>query len=179
MLLLDRQGLREDSFARVENGETIAGKSPLVPFADLSAELAAQTDAPLGVQVGVQIANTVKAAELEPLFGRLALIAIAFPSATDGRGFSLARQLRQRGFAGILRASGPLFSDQFPQALACGFDEVEIPDANTARQPLEQWLAARDRISLAYQREHGLGESILDLRRARALEQSLTGAKNV
>ena len=30
MLLLDRQGAKEDSFARVENGEKIAGKSPLV-----------------------------------------------------------------------------------------------------------------------------------------------------
>lgn len=163
MLLLDRQGPKEDSFARVENGETIAGTSPLVPFADLSAERGAQTNAPLGVQV----ANTVKAAELEPLFDRLALIAITFPSATDGRGFSLARQLRQRGFTGVLRASGPLFSDQFPQALACGFDEVEIPDANAARQPVEQWLAARDRITLAYQHKHGLGESILERRRAR------------
>ena len=170
MLLLDRQGVKADSFARVENGETIAGKSPLVSFADLSAELAAQTNAPLGVHV----ANNVKAAELEPLFGRLALIAIAFPSATDGRGFSLARQLRQRGFTGTLRASGPLFSDQFPQALACGFDEVEIPDANAARQPVEQWLAARDRISLAYQRGYGAGENILERRRA-----PNAGAKNV
>ena len=74
--------------------------------------------------------------------------------------------MRQRGFTGILRASGPLFSDQFPQALACGFDEVEIPDANAARQPVEQWLAARDRITLAYQRGYGAGENILERRRA-------------
>ena len=108
------------------------------------------------------------------MFGRLALIAIAFPSATDGRGFSLARQLRRAASPAILRASGPLFSDQFPQALACGFDEVEIPDANAARQPVEQWLAARDRISLAYQRGYGAGENILERRRA-----PNAGAKNV
>jgi uncharacterized protein (DUF934 family) len=175
MLLLDRQGRKDDSFAQLENGEKIAGKAPLVPLAALEAELAAQGGAPLGVLVE----NNVRTAELESYFGKLALIAIRFPSATDGRGFSLARQLRDRGFIGVLRASGPLFPDQFPQALACGFDEVEIPDANAARQPVEQWLAARDRITLAYQHENGLGESILELRRARTLEKNLAGAKNV
>jgi uncharacterized protein (DUF934 family) len=175
MLLLDRQGQKDDSFALLESGEKIAGKTPIVPLDALESELATQVGAPLGVLVE----NNVRTAELEPYFGKLALIAIRFPSAPDGRGFSLARQLRERGFTGVLRASGPLFSDQFPQALACGFDEVEIPDANAARQPVEQWLAARDRITLAYQHEHGLGESILELRRARTLEKNLTGAKNV
>jgi uncharacterized protein (DUF934 family) len=175
MLLLDRQGEKVDSFAQLEDGVTIAGKTPIVPLDALEAELAAQGGAPLGVLVE----NNVRTAELEPYFGKLALIAIRFPSATDGRGFSLARQLREHGFTGRLRASGPLFSDQFPQALACGFDEVEIPDANAARQPVAHWLAALDRITLAYQHEHGLGESILELRRARTLEKNLTGAKNV
>jgi uncharacterized protein (DUF934 family) len=166
MLLLDGHGPKEDSFARVENGEGIAGKTPLIPFAELDATRAA----PLGVAVD----NAVKAAALAPFFDRIALIAIDFPSATDGRGFSLARQLRQRGFTGILRAVGPLFSDQFPQALACGFDEVEIPDASAARQPAEQWLAALERISLAYQRDYGAGEKILERRRALRV-----GANNV
>ncbi len=67
----------------------------------------------------------------------------------------------------MLRASGPLIADQFPQALACGFDEVEIPPASAARQPVEQWLAALSRISLAYQRDYALGEKISERRRAR------------
>jgi uncharacterized protein (DUF934 family) len=169
MLLLDRNGAKDDAFALVgEGGDPPAGKTPIVPLAGLDAALAAES-APLGVLVE----NSVKAAELAPFFGRLALIAIRFPAATDGRGFSLARQLRQKGFAGILRASGPLFSDQFPQALACGFDEVEIPDANAARQPVEQWLAARDRITLAYQHAHGLGKSILQQRAEKAETQNV------
>lgn len=175
MLLLDRQGAKEDSFAPLENGEKIAGKALLVPFDGLESALAAQSNAPLGVLVE----NNIGTAALEPYFGQVALIAIRFPSATDGRGFSLARQLRQRGFSGVLRASGPLFSDQFPQALACGFDEVEIPGANAARQPVEQWLAALKRITLAYQHEHGLGESIFERRRARNLGKNLAGANNV
>lgn len=170
MLLLDRQGAKDDAFAHIgENGERPAGKAPIVALAALDAELAAAKGAP----VGVLVENSIKTADVEPYFGKVALIAIRFPSATDGRGFSLARQLRQRGFTGLLRASGPLFSDQFPQALACGFDEVEIPDANAARQPVEQWLAARDRITLAYQRHNGLGDSIVERRRARQGEKNV------
>jgi uncharacterized protein (DUF934 family) len=161
MLLLDRQGAKTDAFLRIETLEGIAGDAVLAPFA-LVDDLLAQRGA--NRRIGVIIENTVKAEALEPYFDRLSLIVIAFPSGTDGRGFSLARQLRRRGFTGTLRASGPLFSDQFPQALACGFHEVEIPDANAARQPVEQWLAAANRISLSYQRNYGDAENILDLR---------------
>jgi uncharacterized protein (DUF934 family) len=162
MLLLDRQGAKEETFTRIESVGESSGDSVLAPFALIEEILAHRGD---NRRLGVFVQNDVQADALEPYFGQLALIVIAFPSGTDGRGFSLARQLRQRGFKGILRASGPLFSDQFPQALACGFHEVEIPDANAARQPVEQWLAAANRISLAYQRTYGAGENILDLRR--------------
>jgi uncharacterized protein (DUF934 family) len=161
MLLLDRQGAKPDIFARIEAVDAAVGDAVLAPFALVDDLLAQRGE---NRRIGVSIDNTVKAEALEPYFDRLALIVIAFPSGTDGRGFSLARQLRRLGFKGILRASGPLFSDQFPQALACGFHEVEIPDANAARQPIAQWLAAANRISLSYQRNLGDAENILDLR---------------
>ncbi len=162
MLLLDRQGAKTDVFQRIETADQPAGDAVLAPFALIDDVLAERGD---NRRIGVLVENTCKAEALEPYLARLALIVIAFPSGTDGRGFSLARQIRQRGFKGILRASGPLFPDQFPQALACGFHEVEIPDANAARQPVAQWLAAANRISLAYQRNFGATENIFDLRR--------------
>ncbi|MBB4197925.1 hypothetical protein CCR94_18935 [Rhodoblastus sphagnicola] len=162
MLLLDRNGAKADPFARVETLDDVAGKAVIVAF-DAAEKLLAAAPA----QAGVFAPNTLDAEQLSPFLDRLALIAIAFPSATDGRGFSLARQLRRLGFKGILRASGPLFSDQFPQALACGFDEVEIPDANAARQPVQQWLDALKRVTVTYQRDYAQGERILD-RRARS-----------
>jgi uncharacterized protein (DUF934 family) len=161
MLLLDRQGAKADVFKRIETVDEASGDAVLAPFAlvdDLLAQHAANR------RIGVLVENTVKAEALAPYFDRLALVVIAFPSGTDGRGFSLARQLRRSGFTGTLRASGPLFSDQFPQALACGFHEVEIPDANAARQPVGQWLAAANRISLSYQRNLDATENIFDLR---------------
>ncbi len=72
------------------------------------------------------------------------VIAIHFPSMVDGRGFSLARQLRQLGYQGQLRATGCLIADQYAMARRVGFDEVEIPASLAARQPQEQWQARAD-----------------------------------
>lgn len=95
------------------------------------------------------VPNTSTIADLLAAGGDL--IAIAFPAFTDGRGFSLARGLRQAGYAGRLRASGELLPDQFAFALDCGFDEVEVRDERLARQPVDQWLAALAEVDLAYQ----------------------------
>lgn len=70
-----------------------------------------------------------------------ATIRIAFPSFADGRGFTLARRLRQMGFAGRLRAKGHVLADQYAMARRSGFDDVEIDRALAARQPEDQWLA--------------------------------------
>ena len=68
-----------------------------------------------------------------------ALVAIDFPSMTDGRGFTLARRLRVAGYKGRLRAQGHVIADQFPMARRSGFDEVEIDFALAKRQPWELW----------------------------------------
>lgn len=72
------------------------------------------------------------------------LIRIAFPSSADGRGFTLARQLRAMGYAGRLRAKGHVLADQYAMARRSGFDEVEIDDDLAARQPEAQWRARAD-----------------------------------
>jgi uncharacterized protein (DUF934 family) len=70
----------------------------------------------------------------------LAMIRLTFTSFADGRGFSIARRLRQLGYIGQLRAKG-LLADQYAMARRSGFDEVEIDEAMAARQPQDQWLA--------------------------------------
>ncbi|MQQ07451.1 DUF934 domain-containing protein [Epibacterium sp. SM1979] len=69
------------------------------------------------------------------------LVVVEFPSFADGRGFTLARQLRLQGFTGRLRAKGHVLADQYAMARRSGFDEVEISDDLATRQPQEQWLA--------------------------------------
>ncbi len=67
------------------------------------------------------------------------IIRVDFPSFADGRGFTIARMLRLRGYAGRLRASGHVLADQYAMARRTGFDEVEISQALAARQPADQW----------------------------------------
>lgn len=79
------------------------------------------------------------------------MIRVAFPSFADGRGFTIARVLRRRGYRGRLRAAGHVIADQYPMARRAGFDEVEIDDALAARQPEDQWRARADWRSHDYQ----------------------------
>lgn len=82
-------------------------------------------------------------------------IRIRFGSFADGRGFTIARQLRAQGFSGRLRASGPLIADQYAMARRSGFDEVEITPEMALRQPESQWRARADWKAHDYQARLG------------------------
>ena len=57
------------------------------------------------------------------------VIAVDFPSFTDGRGYSTARLLRERhGFKGELRAIGDVLRDQLLYLQRCGFDSFALRD---------------------------------------------------
>lgn len=168
MPLLDAKGrYAPDRFRRLAGSEAAGHPHVLVSLADLPATLAVRASAQ---EIGVEIANTVESAALAPHFEALALIGIAFPAYSDGRGFTLAKRLRREGFTGALRAIGPLIADQFAYALACGFDEVELPEASAARQPAEHWVKAAAAYSATYQRGYVREVNILDQRRAARLE---------
>lgn len=92
----------------------------------------------------VEIRSNTAIEALPTAFEGVEVIAVTFPAFSDGRGFTLARHLRARGFAGRLRARGHVLADQYAMARRAGFDEVEIPDDLAARQPQEQWLFRAD-----------------------------------
>ena len=92
----------------------------------------------------LDIAQDTPPEALPESFDGIDLIRVAFPAFSDGRGFSLARHLRGRGYAGRLRATGPVISDQYTMARRSGFDEVEIPDDLAARQPAGEWKFRAD-----------------------------------
>lgn len=92
----------------------------------------------------VEIGSNTAIEALPTAFEGVEVIAVTFPAFSDGRGFTLARHLRARGFAGRLRARGHVIADQYAMARRAGFDEVEIPDDLAARQPQEQWLFRAD-----------------------------------
>ena len=91
-----------------------------------------------------EIAPDTHPEDLPADFAGIGLIRIAFPSFSDGRGFTLARSLRGAGYAGRLRAAGHVISDQYALARRSGFDEVEISEELAERQPADQWQARAD-----------------------------------
>ena len=77
-------------------------------------------------------------------FDSTEMIRVDFPSFADGRGFTIARQLRLPGYTGRLRAKGHVIADQYAMARRSGFDEVEIDAALAQRQPEADWRARTD-----------------------------------
>jgi uncharacterized protein (DUF934 family) len=102
--------------------------TPFTPF----------TDAPANDVVAIDLASDTDPDDL-PRVLNAQIIRVDFPSFADGRGFTLARRLRDLGYTGRLRARGHVISDQFAMARRSGFDEVEISDDLAARQPEAQW----------------------------------------
>ena len=127
MPLLKGDRFTTDSWIRVEgDAELPVSGDILVPFARLLQELG-ETRPITPALSGVVFANTERAEALQSFLGRLSLIVLPFPGFTDGRAYSIGRQLRDLGFAGELRAVGNVLPDQLQFMLQVGFDAFEVP----------------------------------------------------
>lgn len=96
----------------------------------------------------VQLESDEPPAPLLDSIGELALVAINFPAFTDGRGFSYARELRERGYTGELRAVGNIIRDQLYYLKRCGFNAFQFADDGTQ---LEDALSSLSAFSEHYQ----------------------------
>jgi uncharacterized protein (DUF934 family) len=68
---------------------------------------------------------------------RFPLIAVNFPKFGDGRGYSIARLLRERcGFKGELRAIGDVLHDHLFFMEQCGFDAFALREDQDAQEAL-------------------------------------------
>ena len=87
-------------------------------------------------------------ARLAPRLAFASRVEVNFPSFTDGRGYTLARLLRERhGYAGELRAVGDVPRDQLFNLARCGFDAFLLREGEDA----DAALAAFRDFSEAYQ----------------------------
>ncbi|WP_339743621.1 phosphoadenylyl-sulfate reductase [uncultured Maricaulis sp.] len=88
---------------------------------------------------------------------------IRFASFKDGRGFSLATQLRTRlGYSGRLRAIGDLIPDQAQFLKRVGFDAITPDRSDLAAD----WANAERRYSVVYQPAHDAIATIPALRKS-------------
>jgi uncharacterized protein (DUF934 family) len=102
-------------------------------------------------RTGVLLQGTDDPSTLVADIGTLPLIAVSFASFADGRGYSVARLLRERlGFEGELRAVGHVQRDQLAFLERCGFDAFELRDGENAARA----LGAFSDFSESYQSAH-------------------------
>ena len=79
---------------------------------------------------------------------QLRVIAVNFPKYGDGRGYTIARLLRERyGYAGELRAIGVVARDHLQHMAQCGFDAFQLREG----EDVQAALAAFEDFSEAYQ----------------------------
>lgn len=76
----------------------------------------------------VQVSGDDPLEQLLPLAEQFAAIAVEFPVLRDGRGFSIARELRIAGFSGQIRAVGETSRDKLALLERCGFNAVYLKD---------------------------------------------------
>ncbi|MCC5812729.1 MAG: DUF934 domain-containing protein [Ectothiorhodospiraceae bacterium] len=161
-LIKRREPVRDDPWQLVDEEQTLPQGDVVVPVARYLEERDALHAR--GGRVGVRVDGTVLAEDLADHLDDLALIAIEFPAFTDGRGYSLARQLRLRyAYSGELRAVGNVLRDQISYLERVGFDSMLLDE----QSDLEDALKGFTEFSGYYQNV-ALEHSPLHLRRRTA-----------
>ena len=157
----------------IEAGEVVTdrwrqiGDDEALPFGDIIVSLERlQRDAddlqqrPGGL--GVLLPPGAELAPIVALLPRLQLVAISFPAFRDGRGFSLARELRERhGFTGEIRAVGHVLPDHYVFLMRCGVSTVQV---EAAQDPV-QWRTALQSVRTGYTADAESSEPLSPLRR--------------
>lgn len=153
MALIKDRKLAADHWLLLDKGAD--GALPAIPEAgDLIVPLAlwhAAREALLARQgrLGVWLASDEEPADIAGDLAHFQVVAVRFPSFTDGRGYSIARLLRERhGWRGELRAIGDIQRDQVFYLTRCGFDALALREG----EDVEAVLAAFDDFSERYQR---------------------------
>lgn len=130
----DWQMLASDADAQVDCSAT--GQKQLLPLA-LYTKFAPALDGQRQ-RIGLQLEADTPPEQVEAFLPQVTLVAIRFASFTDGRGYSLARLLRQRyRYRGELRAVGEVLRDQLHFLYQCGFDAFLLRQDQDPQQALK------------------------------------------
>jgi uncharacterized protein (DUF934 family) len=146
-MVLVKDGVQvDDLWKSADDGEDLPDGPAIVTLARWRSErdrLDAR-NAPLGIR----LESDASVADIAADLGRFSLVALEFPVFTDGRPFSMARQLRDRyGFEGEIRAVGDVLRDQILFMVRCGFDAFEMQGEDGAKD----WRAAMSEFGVFYQ----------------------------
>lgn len=135
---------------RLQEGETpdsvaIPAGKVIVPLKVWQAQA---TDLKSRAEIGVWIASDERPEELKGEVDQFTVIAVDFPKFSDGRGYSIAYNLRSRlGYVGELRAIGDVLRDQMFYMQRVGFNSF----ATRPDRDIHEALKSLKDFSEAYQ----------------------------
>ena len=111
---------------------TVPAGKVIVPLAVWQAQRDALAARRAAGEIGVWFASDERPETLKGDLDQFAVVAVDFPKFTDGRGFSIAYNLRNRlAYAGELRAIGDVLRDQLFAMQRVGFNAYATrPDRN-------------------------------------------------
>jgi uncharacterized protein (DUF934 family) len=125
-IIKDKAIVADDwNLLKLAEGETpdsvaVAAGKQIVP---LKVWLAQHAALKVRTDIGVWIASDERPEELKEDLAEMPLVAVDFPSFADGRGYSIAFNLRMRlNFSGELRAIGDVLRDQLFYMQRVGFN---------------------------------------------------------
>jgi uncharacterized protein (DUF934 family) len=169
-LIIKNREIVEDSWQVVRAAEdgalpevaALPAGQVLVPLAYWQVQRDALVASRSKDELGVWLAPDSEPADIAGDFDKIALIGIDFPVFRDGRGYSIARLLRERyGYKGELRAIGDVLRDQLRFYERCGFDAYALradKDINDALKAFTeftvQYQGAFDEPSPLFRRRH-------------------------
>lgn len=140
--------VEDSAWSLVESDSDLAslGDKILVPVEQFLA--APETYLNAGKQLGLALDNTTEPETIQTVLPNVDLITIPFPLFTDGRGYSLARMLRQDcQYTKEIRAVGDVLHDQLFFMARCGFDAFALREG----VDIDHALTAFKSFSVTYQ----------------------------
>ncbi|NOT39948.1 MAG: DUF934 domain-containing protein [Alphaproteobacteria bacterium] len=162
MPLIKDNAFVENTFAHVADEETLPEGAIVVSLKRFQAEreMLLARNTPLGLR----LTSDQSPEALGPDVYHFAVIELEFPKFKDGRGYSWARQLRQRmGYKGELRAVGEVLRDQWLFMHRVGIDAFEVRPGTR----IEDFRAAMAEQTVFYQPASDRVRNVLDLRHSR------------
>lgn len=141
LIILDQAVIVDDwALLRLKEQETadsvrIGPGKIIVPLKVWQAQRATLLGRP---ELGVWFASDERAETIRGDVGNFCVIAVDFPQFSDGRGYSLAYNLRARlGFTGQLRAIGEILRDQLYYLQRVGFNAFAPPAGRNIHDTLK------------------------------------------
>lgn len=152
--LINESAVLENDWAIIDSEEALQSATGKVL---VSTELLEKAKENSDLTAGLILNGDADLDALKDQIADASVVAINFPAFADGRGYSLARLLKERfNYEGEIRAIGDVLIDQLHFMKRCGFDTYLLKEGLIAKEALNYFKTFSDPYQLAYDEKQPL-----------------------